>query len=167
MALPENDYSKLGSLETAKKYQKIGHQIHFLSLALTGCLLSLLTFSPLGSLLREWVSGFTNPFLQLQIYFIYFSVIFLIFDLPLSYYSGFVIEKRFDLSNHTVLSWVGDLVKKSLLSFTIASLLIQAFYFFMRFSPEHWWWITWIFYLGFSLLLSKVLPLWIIPLFYK
>ena len=167
MALPEKDYSKLGTLETAKRYQRLNHQSYFINLALTGCLLTLLAFTPLGTWLRGTVSPISNPFLQLQIYFIYFSLIFLVVDIPMSYYSGFVIERRFNLSNHTLGSWVGDLLKKSALSFLIASLLIQVFYFCMRVQVENWWWITWLVYLGFSLLFSKILPLWIIPLFYK
>jgi len=167
MALPEQDHSNLGSLERAKRYQKIHHTLFFLNLAITGLLLSALTFSPVGNWLRGLADPFSNPWLQLQVYFTLFSLLFLIFDLPLSFYSGFIVESRFSLTNHTVKTWIWDMAKRSVLSFAIASLLIQIFYALIRQFPSDWWWISWAFYLGFTLFFSKILPLWIIPLFYK
>jgi STE24 endopeptidase len=167
MTLSEKDYSKLGDLEKAKRYQRINHRLYFLGLALTGTLLAILTFSPLGTWFRDAVSGFQDPFLQLQVYFILFSLFFLIFDLPLSFYSGYMVEKRFELTNHTLGSWALDELKKAALSFVIASLLIQIFYFCIRTFPEHWWWIAWAAYFLFTIFFTKIVPLWIVPLFYK
>jgi len=167
MTLPDKNLSKLGSLEKAKRYQRIHHQVYFLNLAVTAILLLLLVFSPLGGWIRT-VSGVSgNAFLDLQIYFVIFSLIFLLFDLPLSFYSGYMVEKRFELSHHTVKSWTVDEIKKALLSFGIASLLIQLFYWLMRVDVTQWWWKAWLAYLGLSLFFSKIMPLWIIPLFYK
>ncbi len=167
MALSEKNLSKLGTLEKAKKYQWLQHQNYFISLGITGTILLILTLTPLGGFIRSLASFAGNPFLELQIYFILFSFVFLIFDLPLCFYSGFVLEKRFELSNHTVKTWIIDEIKKALLSFGIASLLIQVFYFLIRQYSSEWWWIAWIFYFAFSLFFSKIVPLWIVPLFYK
>ncbi len=167
MALAEKDLSALGSLERAKKYQGIHHRLFFINLAVTGSLLALLALSPLGDRLRGLVGPFSDPWLQLGIYFLLFSGFFLIVDLPLSFYSGFTIETRFSLSNHTVKSWALDECKKSLLSFAIALLLLEVFYFLIRSFPQEWWWIAWAVYLAFTLFFSKIVPLWIIPLFYK
>ena len=167
MALDEKNLSKLGTIEKAKKYQGIHHKIYFINLFLTATLLALVAFSPLGLWIRDAVSGFQNPFLQLQIYFVLFSLVFLIFDLPLSFYSGYMVERQFKLSNHTIKSWVIDEVKKSLLSFVIASLLIQMFYWLIRFQPESWWYLAWVAYFVFTLFFTKIVPLWIVPLFYK
>lgn len=167
MALSEKNLSKLGTLEKAKKYQGVQHRLYFISLILTGLILAVLAFSPAGSWVRKLTDPFQNHFLQIQIYFVIFSLIFFVIDLPLSFYSGYVVEKRFELSNHTVRSWCWDAVKKGILSFAIASLLIQVFYWFIRIQPENWWWMTWIFYFLFSLFFTKIMPLWIIPLFYK
>jgi len=159
MTLEDKDLSKLGTRERAKAYQHAQHQVLFGSLLLTGFLLALLALTPLGLLLRQAVEPFQNPWIQVQLYFLYFSLFFLIFDLPITFYQGFVLEKKFELSNHTVKSWLIDAVKKLVLSFAIASLLIQGFYFCIRVQPEQWWWISWLLYFGFSLIFTKIVPL--------
>lgn len=166
MSISEKNLSEHGNLEKAKAYERIHHAVYFLSLGLTFLILLIFVLTPLGRIIRE-ASRVANPFLEIQIYFLLFSLVFLAADLPLGFYSGFVVERRFGLSNHTLASWIGDEIKKALLSFLIASLLVQAFYFLMRANPAQWWWLSWLFYFGFSLFFSKILPLWIVPLFYK
>jgi STE24 endopeptidase len=158
---------RLGTLERAKRYQRIRHLFYFSGLALTGSLLCLLALTPLGTVLRQAAGGFSNPWIQLQVYFLLFSLVFFCFDLPLEFASGYWVEKRFELSHYTPLTWAWDEAKKAVLSFVIFSFLIQLFYWLIRTSPENWWWIGWILYFLFNLLFTKIVPLWIIPLFYK
>ena len=59
--------------------------------------------------------------------------------LPLAYYSGFVIEKRFGLSNQTRGSWAADQIKAESMSLPVQIALVEGMQWTMRRWPRHWW----------------------------
>ncbi|HSM71943.1 MAG TPA: hypothetical protein VK851_10405, partial [Anaerolineales bacterium] len=59
--------------------------------------------------LRAWLSTFTNnDWLLVALFVAIFGGIYFVINLPLSYYSGFVLPYRFDQSNQTFKEWVVD-----------------------------------------------------------
>jgi STE24 endopeptidase len=59
--------------------------------------------------------------------------------LPLGFYSGYVIEKRFGLSNQTRGSWVADQLKAESMSLPVQIAVIEGMQWTMRRWPRHWW----------------------------
>jgi STE24 endopeptidase len=87
--------------------------------------------------------------------------------LPLSYYSGFVLPHRFDLSNQTLKGWIGDQVKSILIGAVLGGFLLEVVYAILRVSPDLWWlWVA-IFMLLFNVLLANLGPVLLFPIFYK
>ena len=67
----------------------------------------------------------------------------------------------------SIFAWFADDIKKGILSLAIFIVFIQALYFFLRNFTETWWiWIA-VFYLFATIILARVAPLVIIPLFFK
>jgi STE24 endopeptidase len=96
-----------------------------------------------------------------------FGGIYFLLTLPLSYYSGFALPHRFDLSNQSLAGWLGDLAKGLLLSAALGGLLIEIIYAVLRLSPEWWWlWVAAIL-LGFNVILANLAPILLFPIFYK
>ena len=156
-------------MDKAREYQGIKRKLTLFQLLLTPALLLIL----IGS---GWTFGMRQNALLLvggsdggivAVYFILFSLFFLIFDLPLSFYSGFTLEHQFGLSNQTFRQWLGDLGKKTLLSFGLSLVLLECLYLIIRHCPSTWWVWAWAAYAFVSYILGKVFPVLIVPLFYK
>ena len=107
------------------------------------------------------------PVVTVFVYFTLFSLYFLIADFPLSIYSGFFLEKKFELSNQTFFAWLKEMLKKSLISFAIALILVEIFFSLVRAFPSGWWWMVWIVWTVFTLVLGRLAPVLLFPIFYK
>ena len=87
--------------------------------------------------------------------------------LPLDYYSGYVLEHRYGLSNQTRAAWVKDQAKGFALGVALALVATQVLYRLLRSFPEHWWLIAWAVFLLFVVALANLSPVLLFPLFYK
>ncbi len=154
-------------LKRAKEYCRIKNWIVLTNLLLTLGILLLILGTGLGNGLLRVASKFNNPWAQLFIYFLSFSIVFFVFQFPLSFYSGYLIEKKYELTNHSLQSWFLDALKRELLSFVLALAMIELLYWFIWRFPEHWWIDAWAAYAFVSLVLGQLFPVLIIPMFYK
>ena len=66
---------------------------------------------------------------------------------PLDYY-GFRLEHHYDLSNQRLGSWFWDECKSLLIGLAMATIVVELLYMLIRQSPEHWWVIAWVVFLG-------------------
>src|SRR5262249_16874915 len=83
------------------------------------------------------------------------------------FWSGFLLEHRYQLSNQTFLAWLWHQVKGYLVGGPIGLVLLLGLYGFFWYAGAWWWlWATagW---LGATLVLGRLLPVVILPLFYK
>lgn len=87
-------------------------------------------------------------------------------DLPLSYY-GFVLAHRFGLSTQSLGDWVRDQLKVGLIGGALGLLMVQVLYLVLAAWPATWWLPVGIIYLLFSVILSALAPVLILPLFYR
>lgn len=90
-----------------------------------------------------------------------------ILTLPLDYYSGFMLEHRYQLSNQTLAGWIKHKLKAYLVGGVLGLLLLLGLYALLWSAGDLWWvWATlgWLFV---SLVLGQLLPVVILPLFYK
>ncbi len=151
-----------------KEYQKKRHVLYFVSILLTlitlyGAIGLRLTYS-----FFDWsVSVTPNRYGFVFFYFLFFSIYSLILSFPLSFYSGFILEHRYNLSNQTLGGWFWEWSKKQLLGFALTALLVILLYILIWNFERAWWFLAWLGYAGVSLILGKLFPVLIVPLFYK
>jgi STE24 endopeptidase len=108
-----------------------------------------------------------SPWLQLVVLGFLYAVVLELLQLPLSFYGGFVLEHRYGLSNQTLARWVWRKLKGYLLGGVIGLPLLLGLYALLWYSGPWWWlWATagW---LVLTLLLGQLMPVLILPLFYK
>lgn len=152
----------------AKEYRSLKNRLFFTSLALDFLFFGLFFFSGFSLYLREqaaslfvqifWVNGF---------YIMVFGIFFYFFNFPLNFYEGYILEHKFKLSNQNFFNWLKDNLKKAVLDFVLAVITVEAVYFFLKGSPNYWWVFFGLFWIFLTLILAKIAPLIIIPLFYK
>jgi STE24 endopeptidase len=76
-------------------------------------------------------------------------------------------ERQFSLSNQKISAWFIDQLKAGVLSYIFGLILISVFYLILKAFPGSWWLIISIFWIFFSLVIAKLTPVLIIPLFFK
>ena len=106
-------------------------------------------------------------FFVIGIYFVIFSLIGFVLDLPLAYYAGYVREHAYGLSNQTFGKWFSDAVKGLFvgLCFGVAFLWLPSA--LVRRSPRRWWLYIGLLTVPFMLFVALISPIWIDPLFNK
>jgi len=155
-------------LRRAKQYSKRHIQLIILQLFLTVTYLLIMLFFDASVLLKNMVAGWSqNFYLQVGLYFIVFACIYYLLFVGLDFYSGFLLEHKFLLSNQTVLGWLQKSVKKGLLALLMLLGAAEALYFFLKHFPNSWWLLATAAWLLLTIVLGKITPVLIIPLFYK
>ncbi|MCJ7717571.1 MAG: M48 family metallopeptidase [Anaerolineales bacterium] len=152
----------------AKEYAKIHRRFLLLDLLLGIVLLLAWLLLGWSTLLRDWIYDWTqNQWLAVIVYGAVFGGMFSILDLPLSYYTGYVLPHKFEQSNQTLKGWWVDLIKSTLLSTVLGGFLLEIVYLVLRTAPDTWWLWTAGFLFLFNVLLANLAPILLFPIFYK
>lgn len=152
----------------AKRYQAIRNRLFIFSIFLNFCFFVVMVVSGLSKALSARLLGFgADFFLHNALYFIFFSFISFFLSLPLDFYEGFILEHRFGLSRQKLSAWLADLFKKSALTLCVSLIVLEAVYFFLSRSSSLWWLWAAFFWFFISIIISKIFPKVILPLFYK
>jgi STE24 endopeptidase len=152
----------------ARQYARIGRRLWLVdTLAGAAYLLAWLFFGWAKSLVG-WLSSFTtNPWLLVLGFIVIFGGIASLLELPLGYYSGYVLPKRFGQSTQNFKGWVVDQLKGLLISAPLGLVVLELVYLALRLTGGWWWLWTGAGMLVFTVILSNLAPILIMPLFNK
>jgi len=154
--------------DRAKSYSKQKHRLGILYIFITPLILTLLTATGLSVRIRYLTSSLTsNEYLNLLVFSIIIAAIYYILTLPLNYYSTFLLEKKFLLSNQTFKDWVVRHIKYLLVVSGVGLPFVLSLYIPLKYSPYYWWFFTWCIWFFLNIILTKIFPLAIVPIFYK
>ena len=96
-----------------------------------------------------------------------FMLISSVIDIPASLYRAFVIEEKFGFNKLTIKTFLGDLVKGTLLSIVIGVPLIMLVLWLMNTAGSLWWVYAWLAITAFSIIMMWAYPKFIAPIFNK
>jgi STE24 endopeptidase len=152
----------------ARRYNKIQRWLGVGDFVIGSAFLVLLLLTHWTDWLRDLAlrRGFQNYTLAVFLYLFFLLVISKVLGFGLDYY-GFQLERKFQLSTQRVRSWLWDEVKGFLVGLVLAGIVVELLYFMIRQSPQHWWLITWIVFLGLFVLMAQLAPVVLFPIFYK
>ncbi len=88
-------------------------------------------------------------------------------DLPFSVWHTFVLENSYGFNRTTPMQFIKDMLLKLLLFLVLGVPIIWIILKFMHSMGDLWWLAAWLFWTGFTLLMSWVYPTLIAPLFNK
>ncbi len=155
----------------AKAYARISRRLWLVNLVIGGIYtLAWLIFGwsiGLRELLTARSQLLANPWILVPAFLIVFGGIYFLIDLPLSYYSGFVLPHRFDQSTQSLRGWILDQVKGIAIGAPIGLILVELLYLALRAAGGLWWLWTVAGLLVFNVLLSNLAPVLIMPIFNK
>ena len=152
----------------AKQYARINRRLMVLDLFISGLYLMAWLFLGWSQALKDWLIQFTtNDWLLVLFFVIIMGGILFIINLPLSFYQGYVLPHRFELSTQKLSGWITDQVKGILLGGVLGMIMLEIIYAILREFPTFWWlWAAGIL-LVFNVILANLAPTLIMPLFNK
>jgi STE24 endopeptidase len=109
----------------------------------------------------------TNEWLLVPLFVAVFGGIFFLLNLPLGYYSGFVLPHCFDQSNQSLKDWIVDQLKGLAIGAPLGLILLELLYLALRATGNLWWLWAAGGLLLFNVLLINLAPILIMPLFNK
>lgn len=153
--------------EEARRYTRRRHLMALAHLLVgLGFLIAMLLWGtkPLAGWVNGWVSG---PVARTGLYTLLFLVLYQIVIFPLDYYTGFLLEHQFGLSRLTFPGWLARKVKQAALSIALVAAMVEFIYWVLRRAPDHWWVYAGLGWLAVTVVLSRLFPVVILPLFYR
>jgi STE24 endopeptidase len=152
----------------AKEYARIRRRLMLVDLMIGIVYLLGWLFGGWSIALRNWLLQYTTSDAILVTGFLFiFGGIYFLINLPLAYFSGYILPHRFDMSNQTQKGWISDQVKGILIAGVLGLVLIQIIYLVLRTAPDTWWLWAAAVILFFNVLLANLAPVLIAPLFYR
>ncbi|HSJ87992.1 MAG TPA: M48 family metallopeptidase [Anaerolineales bacterium] len=152
----------------AKEYARIRRRLWLVDTVFSAVYALLWLFFGWAISLRNWLSSFSdNQWLIVAIFVAIFVGIYSLINLPLGYYGGFVLPHRFGQSNQTFKDWVIDQLKGLAIGAPLGLILLELLYLALRVTGSLWWLWAAAGMLVFTVLLSNLAPILIMPLFNK
>jgi len=156
--------------ELAREYDAVHNRLFLIQILMVAALLAVYQLSGASAALADGLAKRFGENLWVVTNGLYTLVTvfgFAAFMFPLSYYSEYVLEHHYELSNEDFGMWLLDFVKSLLIDLVLATILFGVVYALLRWQPDWWWLFATAFYIFFAVIVSTVAPVVIMPLFHK
>jgi STE24 endopeptidase len=155
-------------MDDPQRYESAKHFVSITGFVLDVFVLVYLIKSGLSVRIREFAEGLSHsPWISVALYMIAVGVIFKIFDLLLSFCSGYLLEHRFGLSRQSLADWTEDQLKAIAVGVPLSLAGIEVIYGLFRASPADWWLYDAVFFIVFAVVMTNLAPVLFLPLFFK
>lgn len=125
-------------------------------------------FGGLLDLYSSWIAALDFPSLVAGwVFFILLYFAEQVLAIPFNLISVFRLERRYGFTTTTPRLWVLDLLKETIISGVIVSLLVFSGLWLISRSPGYWWLWFWVLLFSFSIIITYISPWVIEPLFNK
>ena len=153
---------------SARAYARLKYRLLLVDLAAGLAFLAAFHAAGLSRALAAWWSQrLSGEPLVILGYLAVFGAAYYLAMLPLHFYSSFLVEHRFGLSRMTVRSWLVRESKQLAVSAVLGAMLVEGLYALLRHAPSTcpvWATMGWV---GFSVMLARIFPTVLLPIFYK
>lgn len=124
--------------------------------------------SGLSKDLDNYVHRFvSNDYWALLLFVLVVGIVETVLTAPLSFYSGFYLEHKYRLSNQTFVGWVKEGLKSMAVSAPIALPVLLFFFYCLKTFGSNWWLPIGAVLFLLTVVLARLAPVLILPLFYK
>ncbi len=158
----------------ARRYARQQQRLSLVNLGLGALLIGVLLFTGLSFWLRDALAFAPawQPFagwlpLRVGAYFLALFFAAFLIGIPLSYYSGYLLPRRYGLSTQSLGGWLADEGKGLALALVFELLAVEGVYALLAASPRWWWLWAGGAMLCVTALLANLAPVLFLPLFYK
>ena len=154
--------------DKATRYHRLQRRASVLATVLTIVVLAVLLISGGSAAIRHAIGSWSGQSFVVTVigYVAVLALVLELLQLPLAFYRGVTLERRYELSTQTTTRWWIDHVKAGGISFvfaTGAALLVLAL---IRWDPDRWWIFAASAFTVILVLLAQLAPVVLLPLFY-
>lgn len=152
----------------ARRYERVRLRLTVANLILSITLPLAFLLTGWSEDVRDFVEDWTGAAaLVVLLYVLIVSLALEAFTFPLDLYSGYVVEKRFELSRSTLKGWLTDWAKGEALQLVFLVGAIELIYYLLRALPGTWWLVAGAGFTIFFIVLSALAPVLLFRLFFK
>jgi len=168
---PQAEPTKEERQKIAKEYSSVHNQLFLLD--------TILTFMGLVMIIvggNSGISGRISTALSIHIpnnwllvagYVVIINTAYCILFLPFNFYEGYTLEHKFKLSNQTIGAWAKDKLKSFGVSLVLSLIIMEVTYWLLRVSGGSWWIWAGCLWILFSIVLTHLAPILLMPIFFK
>lgn len=155
-------------MDNAKKYNNIKLAISISEGLVSFILILIFVWLGYSLKLENYLAGLIeNKYLLFLAFVLVIGFAGSVLFFPVSYYTGFYLEHKYNLSNQTFFKWMLENFKGLLVSLVIGIPILLIFYYILNTFYSLWWLPFAIIMFFISVVLSQVFPVLIFPIFYK
>ncbi len=152
----------------AKKYNNIKLAIGITEGIVSFILILLFVWLGYSKELENYLANyFSNQYLLFLAFLFVVGFAGSILSYPISYYTGFYLEHKYNLSNQTFWKWILEGLKGLLVSLVIGVPILLVFYYILNTFNLLWWFPFAVIMFFISVVLAQIFPVLIFPIFYK
>jgi STE24 endopeptidase len=155
--------------DKATRYHRLRRRAALTGTALGALFLFLLLVSGGSAVLRDAAARAANGSFAgtLVLYVVAVALLHELMQLPLAFYQGVTLERRYELSTQTTSRWWKDHLKAGGIALVFALLGSAIVWSLIRWDPERWWvWAAAVF-AAILVLMAQLAPVVLLPLFYE
>jgi STE24 endopeptidase len=159
--------------DKASRYHRLKRRSAVLSWLVTAAVLAGFLFSGASPTVADrarHVVGVQPGDYSFRVVAIYVAILAIVHEFvafPLALYRGFVLERRYGLSFEPLGAWLRDHAKGSALGAGFGLAGAEVVYATLHAAPSSWWLLSAAVFVAVLLIMAKVAPLVVLPLFYK
>jgi STE24 endopeptidase len=155
--------------DKSARYHRLQRRASILATVLTTLVLAVLLFSGGSATIRQTVRTLVGQSFVLTVlgYVVVLGVVLELFSLPLAFYRGVTLERRYGLSTQTTARWWVDHIKAGALSLAFAAGAALIVLSLLRWDPERWWISAAVTFTAILVILAQLAPVVLLPLFYE
>jgi STE24 endopeptidase len=160
--------------DKSTRYHRLRRRADLLGTAVAGVLLlGLLLLGgahrlrELAAAIAQWLPGGLEEAMTVVVLTILIALFLQIVELPFAFYQGHLLEHRYGLSTQAVGHWLTDQAKGVALGLLLAAAGASVVYFALREVPDDWWWISAAVFAAATVVLARMAPVVLLPIFYK
>ena len=151
----------------ARRYHRLQLWLALGRLALTvSFLVAVLASGAARALAEAAARAMAAPVARVAIVTLALGVAQTLLTFPLAFIAGFALPRRFGLLHQPFASWLADRAKAAALGGAVALAGVEALYALLR-ATSLWWLAMAVLAFAFAVIVSTVLPVWVLPLFYR
>ena len=161
--------------DKASRYHRLKRRASIIALMWSVALLVLLIATGGSAALRDFAEQVANRVaspgwhraLTICVYVVLLSAANELGGLPLAFYSGFLLERRYELSTEKLSSWLWDQAKAFAIGLVLAGSGVELIYWLISRSPDGWWLPAGFIFALLIIGLTNLAPVLLLPLFYS
>lgn len=154
--------------DKATRYHRLQRRASILAAVLTAFVLTALLLTGASVEMRDLVGAWLGPSFVLTVlgYVVMLGLLLELVQLPLAFYRGVTLERRYGLSTQTTARWWIDHIKAGVISLAFAFLGAVIVLSLIRWDGERWWISAAIIFSVILVLIAQLAPVLLLPLFY-